>query len=95
MPGPVVLGDAHLEHAAEADDAGLLRMADPVEMGGHHGVDPKLNLTVECFERQDVGDLPDVFVVPEQDFAVAGNAEMVQLFHSRSSLSGSKIRILR
>jgi hypothetical protein len=39
--------------------------------------------------------LPDVFVVPEQDFVVAGNAEMVQLFHSCSSLSGSKIRILR
>ena len=85
MPGPVVLGNAHLEPAVEADDERLLRMADAVDVGRHHGVNPKFNLTVESFECKDVGDLSDVFVVPEEDFVMAGNAEMVQLLHSRSS----------
>ena len=86
VPGPMVFGDPHLEHPAKADDAFFVSTTDTVEMRGHHGIHPELNLAVERLERQDVGDLSDIFVVPEQDFVVAGNAEMVQLFHSRLSL---------
>ena len=92
MPGPVILGDPHLEHAAQAYNVLLLGISDTVEVGGHHGIHPKLHLAVERFERQNVGDLSDVFVVPEQDLPVACDTEMVQLFHcsSRSCLQDSE-----
>ena len=84
VPVSVELGDPHFEGLAQADELFLFAYSDSVDMGGHHGIDPEFDLAVECFQGKNVGDGADIFFVPEQDFAVAGNAEMIKLFHSRS-----------
>ena len=85
MPGAVVFGNPHLEYAAETDDILFFGIPDAVDMGGHHSINPEFHLTVERFQCQDIGDLSDVFVVPKQDFRMAGDAKMKKSFH-RSSL---------
>lgn len=79
MAIPVVLGDAHLQHAAKADDRIRFAECNAVDVGGHNRVRPKLNLATEGFKRKDVGDVADVFVVPEQDLLVTGDTEVVKL----------------
>ena len=94
MAVPVILGDTHFEQLAESDDMGLLSPADAVDVGGHLGVDPKFDLAAECLQRQDVRDVPEIFVVPEQDFTMARDAEMVKLFHSPLFLSAARYAIV-
>lgn len=91
---PVILGDTHFEQLAESYDIGILSPADAVDVGGHLGVDPEFDLAAECLQRQDVRDVPEIFVVPEQDFTMARDTEMVKLFHSPLFLSAARYAIV-
>ena len=87
MPVAVVFGNAHLEPSAAEDHPPLLGEGNSVQVRGHDGVRPELHPAGEAFERQNVGDVPNVLVIPEKDLVVAGDAEMVQSFH------GGKVNI--
>lgn len=87
MPVAVVFGNAHLEPSAAEDHPPLLGEGDPVQVRGHDGIRPQLHLAGEALQRQDVGDVPDVLAVPEEDLVVAGDAEVIQSFH------GGKVNI--
>lgn len=81
MPVAMEFGNPHLQPLAEEDHPLLLGGGNSMQMRGHDGVRPQLHPAGKALQRQDVCDVPNVLAVPEQDFAVASDAEMIQSFH--------------
>lgn len=94
VPVAMVLGVPHLETLAEENYPFLFAEGNAVQVGGHNGIRPDLHLAVEALERENVGNVADVFVVPEEDLVVASDAKVIKSFHSRYRF-GPKIRIFR
>jgi len=82
VPIPVEFGNSHFESLAEKEDPPFVSECDPVQMGRHDGVAPEFYLAGIRLESKDIGDVSNVLIVPEKDFIVGGDAEMVELFHS-------------
>lgn len=93
MPVPMVFGHSHLEPLTKKNHPSLLGKGYAVQVGGHDGVRPQFHPAGIALQRKNVGNVPDVLVVPEEDLVVTGNTEMVQSFHSRFRFD-PKIRIL-
>ena len=77
VPVPMILGDPHLEPLAALDHPPFLGKCDAMQMRRHDGVSPEFDLTGETLKSQDISYVPDVFIVPEKDFIVAGDAEVI------------------
>lgn len=91
MPVAMIFGDPHLEPLAEWVDLFLPGESNPVQMGGHNGVDPEFYLASIGLEGKEIGNVADVFIVPEQDFVMAGDAKVKELFHSYYPFDGKII----
>ena len=79
---PVIFGNPHLEPPATENHPVFIGKSDSMQMRGHDGICPEFHSASIALQRQNIGDIPDILVIAEQNFLVAGYTKMIQPFHT-------------